>query len=60
MKVDNERFNILKNGSRTGYFSDPHKTVCSSMCGTPVLSNGVVRNATLKEAKLLLINDIYI
>ena len=38
---------ILKNGSRVGYFSDPHSTVCSRMCGAPVESVGVVRNAAV-------------
>lgn len=48
MKVDSDRFNILKNGSRHGYFCEPHRTVCSRMWGTPVLSMGVVRNCTLR------------
>ncbi len=39
---------ILKNKLRTGYFSEPHSVECSKMCGTPVLSIGVVRKATLE------------
>ena len=31
-------------GSFTGNFSDPHKVVCSIICGTPVSSSGVVLN----------------
>ncbi len=31
MKVDRERVSILKNGSRTGNFSDPQSVVCSRM-----------------------------
>lgn len=48
MKVDRDLLSILKKGSLQGYFSDPHSTVCSRMCGTPVLSMGVVLNWTLK------------
>ena len=49
MKVDKDLFNILKNGSLHGYFFEPHSVVCSRMCGTPVLSIGVVRNVTLQN-----------
>ena len=31
MKVERDRFNILKKGSRTGYFCDPQSTECSRM-----------------------------
>ncbi|ELK06962.1 hypothetical protein PAL_GLEAN10000010 [Pteropus alecto] len=51
MKVDSDRFNILKNGSRHGYFCEPHRTVCSRTWGTPVLSVGVVRNCTLRPGE---------
>ena len=34
-------------GSLTGNLSDPHNTVCSTMCATPVLSFGGVRNPIL-------------
>lgn len=54
MNVDRERLSILKNGSLQGYFSEPHSTVCSRMCGTPVLSRGVVLNWTLKERDVLM------
>ena len=47
IKLERERVNILKNGSRTGYFFEPQRVTCSSMCETPVLSIGVVRNPTL-------------
>jgi len=47
MNVDRERVSILKNGSRTGYLVEPQSDKCSRMCGMPVLSLGVVRNATL-------------
>ena len=40
MKVLSERRNIIKKGSRTGYFSLPHKTVCSRIWATPVESLG--------------------
>jgi len=49
MKVDSDLFNILKNGSLQGYFWEPHNTVCSRICGTPVLSIGVVRNCMLQD-----------
>lgn len=49
IKVDSDLFNILKKGSLQGYFWEPHNTVCSRICGTPVLSIGVVRNWTLQE-----------
>ena len=52
IKVARERFIILKNGSRTGYRCDPHNAVCSRICGTPVLSIGVVRNDTLKHGEI--------
>jgi hypothetical protein len=35
MKVLSDRRSMLKNGSRMGYFSEPHKAVCSRMCATP-------------------------
>jgi hypothetical protein len=47
MNVLSDLLSMLKNGSRTGYFSEPHSAVCSKMCATPVSSVGVVRNATL-------------
>lgn len=50
MKVDRDLVSILKKGSLQGYFSDPHSTVCSRMCGTPVLSMGVVLNWTLQDS----------
>ena len=31
-------FTSSTNGSFTGNFSDPHNTLCSKICGTPVLS----------------------
>lgn len=49
MNVDSDLLSILKKGSLQGYFSDPHSTVCSRMCGTPVLSMGVVLNCTLTK-----------
>lgn len=49
MNVDSDLLSILKKGSLQGYFSDPHSTVCSRMCGTPVLSMGVVLNWTLMK-----------
>ena len=51
MKVESDLFNILKKGSLHGYFREPHRTVCSRTCGTPVLSMGVVRNCTLRAEK---------
>lgn len=48
MYVFKLRFSMLKNGSRTGYFSLPHNTVCSKMCATPVESVGVVLNVVLQ------------
>lgn len=47
MNVANDRLSILKKGSRTGNRWDPQSAVCSSICATPVLSIGVVRNMTL-------------
>eukprot|EP00976_Prorocentrum_cordatum_P112990 1195627-Prorocentrum_minimum.AAC.4 len=46
-----ERLNkgLMAASSPTGYFSEPHSTVCSRMCATPVLSVGVVRKAMLKQ-----------
>jgi hypothetical protein len=51
IKVDNDLLSILKNGSLTGNLWDPHNVVCSRMCGTPVLSIGVVRSITLEMKK---------
>ena len=48
MNVDKDLFSILKKGSLHGNFSEPHKTVCSSIWLTPVESIGVVRKATLE------------
>ena len=48
MKVESDRVIILKKGSLTGYFREPHNVVCSRMWATPVLSMGVVRNPTLR------------
>jgi len=56
MKVARDLLIILKNGSRTGNLSEPHSTVCSRMWGTPVLSRGVVLNATLKTV----VNTLFI
>ena len=39
---------IMKNGSLTGYFFDPHRAVCSKICATPVESSGIVLKATIK------------
>ena len=47
MKVAKVLFNILKNGSLTGYFLLPHKEVCSRICVTPVLSFPAVWKAIL-------------
>lgn len=52
MKVDRDLLSILKKGSLQGYFFDPQSTVCSRMCGTPVLSIGVVLNWTLKHINM--------
>lgn len=49
IKVESDLFNILKKGSLQGYFWEPQSTVCSRICGTPVLSIGVVRNWILQE-----------
>lgn len=51
MNVDSDLVNILKKGSLTGNFSEPHSAVCSRMCGTPVSSRGVVRKATLEQKR---------
>ena len=45
------------NGSLDGYFSEPHRTECSMMWGTPVESTGVVRNAILNT---LLMSRVFI
>ena len=42
MKVAGLIFSISKNGSRTGYFSEPASTECSRMWVTPVLFGGGV------------------
>ena len=42
--VAKDPFASCTNGSFTGYFSEPHSTECSIMCGTPVSSYGSVRN----------------
>lgn len=47
MNVDRDLLSILKNGSLIGYWEEPHSAVCSRICGTPVLSIGVVLNITL-------------
>ena len=47
MKVARERVSILKKGSLTGKRCEPQRAVCSRMCDTPLLSSGVVGNATL-------------
>ena len=49
MKVWSDLLIILKNGSRTGNFSEPHNTVCSRMWATPVSSVGVVLKPRLKR-----------
>ena len=46
MNVFRLRFSMEKNGSRTGNFFEPHRTVCSRMWGAPVESRGGVRNPT--------------
>lgn len=51
MNVDKDLLSILKKGSLHGNFSEPHKTVCSSIWLTPVESIGVVRKATLETNK---------
>lgn len=51
MYVFKLRFNMLKKGSRTGYFSLPHNTVCSRMWATPVESVGVVLNVVLQTVR---------
>ena len=38
-----EPFISSTNGSRTGYLSLPASTLCSSICGTPVLFSGGVQ-----------------
>lgn len=48
MKVFNDLFNILKNGSLTGYFSLPHKAKCSKICGIPLSFDGKVFSITPK------------
>ena len=48
MKVFSDLRNIIKNGSLTGYFFEPHSAVCSRMCAMPVESSGTVLNATMK------------
>ena len=42
-KVLSEPFISSTNGSRTGYLSLPASTLCSSICGTPVLFSGGVQ-----------------
>lgn len=59
MNVDRDLLSILKNGSLQGYRADPHSTVCSRMCGTPVLSMGVVRNWTLEHVKQRLVKGAH-
>lgn len=53
MYVFKLRFSMLKNGSRTGYFSLPHNTVCSKMCATPVESVGVVLKVVLRTVRTI-------
>jgi hypothetical protein len=53
MYVAMERVSILKNGSRQGYFADPHRDTCSSTCVTPLLSFGGVRNPMLPNSASL-------
>ena len=48
MNVFKDLFNMLKNGSLTGYFSEPHNVTCSKICATPVESVGIVLKVTLK------------
>ena len=53
MKVERDLLSILKNGSLTGQLCEPHRAVCSRMWETPVLSIGVVLNATLQRRGIL-------
>ena len=54
MNVFNDLLIIIKNGSLTGYFFDPHKAVCSKICATPVESSGIVLKATINTFSSLL------
>ena len=53
IKVLKDLLVIMKKGSLTGYFFDPHNTVCSKIWATPVESTGKVLNATTKHFSLL-------
>ena len=48
MKLLRERLIILKKGSRTGNCFDPHRTMCSRICATPLSVIGTVRKQMLK------------
>lgn len=48
MYVASDRFSILKNGSRSGNAREPHRTLCSRMCGTPLLLRGTVLKMMLR------------
>ena len=48
-KVFIELFIKSTKGSFTGYFSEPHSTLCSRMWNTPVSSSGRVLKATEKS-----------
>ena len=53
IKVFSDRRIIIKNGSRTGYFSLPHRAVCSRIWATPVESLGTVLSATKNTFSVL-------
>lgn len=53
MNVDKDLLSILKKGSLHGNFFEPQRVVCSKICGTPVLSIGVVLKVTLEETIIL-------
>ena len=58
-KVFKDPLTSSTNGSFTGNLSDPQSTVCSMICGTPVLSDGGVRKPmqnTLLLSSLLMRN----
>ena len=51
MKFDMDRSSILKNGSRTGNFSEPQRTTCSRMWAIPVSHIGTVLTKTLYKTR---------
>ena len=50
MNVLIDLLSIIKNGSLTLNFSEPHKVVCSRICATPDESSGIVLNITMKTS----------